>query len=159
MKIKATVIYPIQVSIDIDKDTSIEKAQELIKQEADRIFESSSIDYAYRWRLDFYWFSFRFHYWLKSDDMRAYHNHPYNFITFVLFGRYKDVAPYIVDTLSMGSIRLRFRGHRHYVQVLKPTLTFLITFGKPSRYSFWDVITNKKRNRDKYFLEMGHPVC
>lgn len=115
--------------------------------------------YAYRWRLDFYYFSFRFHYWLASDDTRAYHNHPYNFLTFVLFGRYKDIQPDYIDTLSTFSMRLRLRAHKHYVKILKPTLTFLITFGKPSRYSFWDVDTNKKRNRDKYFIERGHPNC
>ena len=46
--------------------------------------------FSYRWRLDFYLFSFRVHKWLCSDDKRAYHSHPNNIISFILKGRYFD---------------------------------------------------------------------
>lgn len=136
----------------------------------------SECPYAFRWRLDFYWFSFRLHKWLRSDDKRAFHNHPWHFITFILKGGYKDVvrAPEWshgtvsyepLGTLLDGSFKKlawRNKDHQHYVSIeplTSPVWTFIITFGAPRKYAFWDVLTGKRRNRDKYFIEMGHPPC
>lgn len=47
-------------------------------------------DYAYRWRLDFFFFSVRIHKWICSDDMRAYHSHPINMFIIILWGKYLD---------------------------------------------------------------------
>jgi hypothetical protein len=120
--------------------------------------------YCYRWRLDFYWFSFRIHYWIGSDDSRAFHDHPINFITFVLWGHYIDVRPHpdwdgLADFVGTFNIRFRRRGYRHMVLcVKKPTITLLFTWGKPKRYSFY-LPDGKRMTRDKYFHEMGHHPC
>lgn len=121
--------------------------------------------YAYRWRLDFYFFSFRIHKWIGSDDTRAFHNHPWHFITFILKGYYFDWTPWGEGGEKcqvVTSWAWRNKDHRHYVDIPKnesPVWTFIITFGAPRRYAFWDVITGKRKNRDKYFIEHGHPPC
>lgn len=118
--------------------------------------------YAYRWRLDFYFFSFRIHKWLRSDDNRAYHNHPWHFITFPLARGYWDHRENAKPCWVQHRPRFRRKRYRHWVQILEdfnPVWTFIITFGRPRRYSFFDVKTGKRKNRDKYFIEHGHPAC
>ncbi len=121
--------------------------------------------YAIRWRLDFYWFSFRVHKWLCSDDSRAYHSHPVNMLIFVLRGMYADhwleegnlprVSVYVA-----GDVRIIRRNYRHWVQILeKSTWTFLITWGSPKRWAFWLKNSLKRKTRDKYFIEHGQHVC
>lgn len=121
--------------------------------------------YAYRWRLDFYFFSFRIHKWLCSDDMRAYHSHPVNMIIFILFGVYVD--HYLDEegnrrSKEYRSCDFRFipRNFRHYVEVKTDyAWTILFTWGEPKRWGFWLKDTLKRKNRDKYFIEHGHHVC
>jgi len=117
--------------------------------------------YAYRWRLDFYWFSFRIHKWLRSDDDRAYHNHPWHFLTIPLRRGYWDQQPNAGKQWVDEPI-FRNKDHKHWVQIIDgycPVWTFIITFGAPRRYAFFDVLTGKRKNRDKYFIEHGHPPC
>lgn len=123
--------------------------------------------YFYRWVLDFGLFSIRLHKWLANDDARAYHDHPYWFITLVLWGGYDDVSPtaigyqtwkHHVDTLGIGSVRYRPAQHRHVVSLRKtPTWTLLLT-GRPlRRWSFYR--HGQAIKRDKYFAEYGHHPC
>lgn len=115
--------------------------------------------YFYRTILDFKWFSFRIHYWLASDDLRIAHDHPYWFITLVLWGGYFDLDfEGKLDYLHIGSIRFRKATHRHKVQLRKsPTITLLLTGPSTRRWGFW--FGSKKLNRDKYFAEFGHHPC
>lgn len=60
----------------------------------------------------------------------------------------------------MGSVAFRKRNHEHYVEILQsPTWSFVITFGAPQKYHFVNVTTGKRKTRDKYFIEEGHPPC
>lgn len=125
--------------------------------------------YAYRWRLDFYWFSFRIHKWISSDDTRAFHNHPWHFITFVLKGYYIDVTPQLLtpnisqkEYVKQYTFHYRNKDHKHYVEIPKeqsPVWTFVTTFSKPRKYAFWNVKTGKRKNRDKYFIEEKEAPC
>lgn len=121
--------------------------------------------YAYRWRLDFYWFSFRVHKWLCSDDDRAFHSHPTNMFIFIVKGSYRDIFM-VNDKLigikiyKPGMIRIIKRDFKHLVKIENaPCWTLLFTWGAPKRWAFWDRITLKRKNRDKYFIENGHHVC
>lgn len=121
--------------------------------------------YAYRWRLDFYWFSFRIHKWLCSDDERAYHSHPVNMFIVLLKGGYVD--EYInkdgkqeFKGYRAPCVRVIKRDYKHIVRIpWGITWTLLFTWGAPKRWAFWDKITGKKLNRDKYFLEKGNHIC
>lgn len=116
--------------------------------------------YAYRWRLDFYYFSFRIHKWLCDDDTRAFHSHPVNMLSLILRGGYTDT----IKERSWQYWPWQFvfipRDHAHYVEnIISPTWTLLFTWGVPKRWAFWDKITGKRLNRDKYFLENKNHIC
>lgn len=49
--------------------------------------------YMFRWVFVFFGFSIRLHHWIRSDDKRFFHDHPWSFITLVLKGQYTDVSP------------------------------------------------------------------
>lgn len=114
--------------------------------------------YAYRWVFIFFGFSIRLHHFLRSDDKRYFHNHPWWFFTFVLKGGYTDVSPAGRDTLKRFSLRYRKAEHLHYVDV--PTSgcwTILIT-GRPlNKWGFW--VNNRILRPLKYFNKYGHPIC
>lgn len=78
--------------------------------------------------------SIRLHHWFRSDDKRAKHDHPSDFITLVLKGSYMDLG-YVPDpncdcegdpsciycntleVMGPGMIRRRRAEHRHTVSV------------------------------------------
>lgn len=114
--------------------------------------------YMKRWVMDFGPFAIRLHRWEKSDDDRAFHDHPWWFLTLVLRGSYVDVSPAGRDLLTVGCVRFRSANHRHTVEIQKPgTWTVLIT-GRPlRRWGFW--VDGKLLRRDKYFAVHGHHPC
>lgn len=114
--------------------------------------------YLRRWVFDFGAFAIRIHRWQSSDDERAFHDHPWWFLTLVLRGSYIDSSPIGRDLLRAGSIRFRPANHRHTVEVMTTgTWTILIT-GRPSRrWGFW--VDGKLLKRDKYFAVHGHHPC
>lgn len=120
-------------------------------------------NYLIRWRLDFYWFSFRLHKWLCSDDQRAYHSHANNFLIIGLKGEYRDWSVYpafSVRNYKAPFIRYFKRNYKHSIEIEQsPTWTFVITFGRPKHWDFYLKDTLKRKTRDKYFLEHGHHVC
>lgn len=118
--------------------------------------------YAFRWVFIFFGYAIRIHQWIRSDDKRYMHDHPWWFYTFVLKGSYTDVYEEngIIkkDKLKQFSFRYRNSGHRHYVDIPKNgCLTILIT-GKPLRK--WGFYINGKFKRPlKFFDKFGHPPC
>ena len=115
--------------------------------------------YMYRWVLTLGPISFRLHHWLRSDDKRAFHSHPWWFWTFVIKGFYYDVTPQGKEKLSRFSLKFRKAEHNHYVDV-PPTgcWTFLVT--GPSIHKWGFTLRNGSTLRkDKYFKKYGHPPC
>lgn len=114
--------------------------------------------YAYRWVFNFGLFSIRIHKWIRSDDKRYFHDHPWSFITFVLKGSYTDVSPNKKDDLNRWSIRYRKSTHKHYVKVKKGgALTLLVTGPQTKNWGFW--IKKKLLYPSQYFKQYGHPPC
>lgn len=98
------------------------------------------------------------HHWLGPDDDRAFHDHPWWFLTLVLRGGYADRHPGGEDRLRAGSVRIRPALYRHTV-VPDPggAWTLLIT-GRPRRaWGFW--LDGKFRKANKWFLKYGHHPC
>lgn len=104
-------------------------------------------------------YSLRIHEWhADDDDHRYYHDHPSDFITFVLKGGYTDVSDNGNDVLSFGSIRYRKAEYQHSVQkVLPGTITILLFFPVRRRWGF--LVDGKIIRRDKYFITKGHHPC
>lgn len=124
--------------------------------------------YARRWRIDFYFFSFRIHKWLCSDDKRAFHSHPTNMLIYVLKGSYIDeyintdplCVPVGFHYYKAGEFRIIKRDYKHIIHIMEsPTWTLVFTWGAPKRWSFWLRDTFKKKNRNRYFIEHGHHIC
>jgi len=115
--------------------------------------------YAIRWRLELPSGSLRVHHWLASDDSRAFHDHPWWFITLVLHGGYTDRSITGEDHLSAGSVRYRPALHRHTVVPDEGGAWTLLVTGPPVRaWGFWrDGIKFIKAN--KWFLTYGHHPC
>jgi hypothetical protein len=141
--------------------------------------------YAYRWMLNLGLFSVRVHHWVRSDDKRYFHDHPWAFITIILKGGYTDVSwrgdidglkkdisarhgnltlsddkKYIVekDTVIAGNWRYRPSSHRHYVDVPKGGCWSLLFCSYPVRnWGFW--VNGKFYRPLRFFSRHGHPPC
>jgi hypothetical protein len=114
--------------------------------------------YLIRWRLELPFGSVRLHHWLAPDDGRAFHDHPWWFLTLVLRGGYSDMNPGGGEHLKAGSVRYRPALHRHtVVPDAGGAWTVLIT-GRPVRdWGFW--LNGKFRKANKWFLAYGHHPC
>ena len=114
--------------------------------------------YAYRTYLIFFGHSIRVHFWLRSDDKRYMHNHPWWFITFVLKGYYTDVSLTGVDIVDRFSFRYRKPNHTHYVVIPKTgCITILLTGRNLNNWGFW--INERYLRVNRFFKRYGHPPC
>jgi hypothetical protein len=91
-----------------------------------------------RWIL---WFGFtlRLHKFHKGDDDRAFHDHPWWFVT-VPLEPYWEQTPKRPRTL-VRALRPHFRpaSHQHIVQLVeeRPVWTLILTGSKSSEWGFW----------------------
>lgn len=114
--------------------------------------------YAYRWVFNLVLFAIRLHKWIRSDDKRHFHTHPYWFCTFILKGSYIDVTENGREELKRFSFRFRKANHAHYVKVPKEGCISLLITGSPIHN--WGFLVNGKLKRPfKYFHKYGHPPC
>lgn len=135
--------------------------------------------YLRRWVLETPIFSLRLHHWLRSDDDRAFHDHPWGFYTLILKGKYHDCTPVDPDVvpfkkanwdgseypypiamelMSPGKITYRSAHHKHYVLVDPPGCwTLLLTGPKIRRWGFW--IKEKFIVSYRYFYQYGSHIC
>jgi hypothetical protein len=117
-----------------------------------------SCPYVIRWRLELPLGSVRVHHWLSSDDPRAFHDHPWWFITFVVRGSYTDHVPDGDDELRAGSVRFRPAHHQHTVfPGPRGAWTVLVTGPKSRAWGFWR--DGRFRKANKWFATYGHHPC
>lgn len=119
--------------------------------------------YMRRWVLALGLCSIRVHNFIRSDDARAFHDHPWWFATLVLRGGYTDVSKdeygdSVEDHLRPCSVRFRRALHRHTVRVDHGGVWTLVLTGPNLRtWGFW--VNGKFRKANKYFFEHGHHPC
>lgn len=114
--------------------------------------------YVIRWRVEAPPGSLRVHHWLAPDDDRAYHDHPWWFITLVLRGGYTDRSPAGDDHLRAPAVRLRRALHQHTViPDADGCWTLLLTGPVRRRWGFW--VKGKFRKASRYFYMYGHHPC
>jgi hypothetical protein len=115
--------------------------------------------YVIRWRLELFGFSVRVHHWLSNDDDRAFHDHPWWFLTFVVKGGYTDENPDGLDILEAPAVRFRKAEHQHTVHPHEGGCWTLLITGRPVRtWGFW-ANGNKFVKANKWFLIYGHHPC
>lgn len=114
--------------------------------------------YLVRWRIETRLGSVRLHHWLGPDDDRAFHDHPWDFLTFVLKGGYTDTSPDGDERLKAPTWQYRPSTHQHTVYPDKGGAWTLVFTGPKIRpWGFW--VAGKFKKANKYFLEHGHHPC
>ncbi len=104
----------------------------------DLVLENSD-PYLERW---IFWcgISLRLHKFHKGDDDRAFHDHPWWFITIPL-RKYRELTPKNPPK-EIKAYRLYFRGsgHRHIVRLIstKPVWTLILAGRKTRDWGFWN---------------------
>lgn len=123
-----------------------------------------------RWAILTPLFSIRIHHFLRADEERHAHDHPWWFFTLVLRGEYEDISEQefpvgvhgetdyvrVVDRLKRGSVRLRPALHRHWVHT-DNAWTFVITGPVSRRWGFWD--GKMFSPVAEYFKRHGYAPC
>jgi hypothetical protein len=84
-------------------------------------------------------FNLYLHKFLRDDDDRALHDHPWWFISFVLKGSYREyLAPQLSVVRRRFSLAFRPATHRHRVALINnPTWTLILTGPKIREWGFW----------------------
>ena len=100
------------------------------------LYRSDIGDYMHRWILRTPWFTLRLHHILRSDAGRDFHDHPFSFVSLILWGGYIEHRPPCLcgtgapDTLCRrfgpGSIVRRRAADLHRLELAAPAWTFVI---------------------------------
>lgn len=89
------------------------------------------------------WLNLYLHKFLRDDDDRAMHDHPWWFASLVLKGRYIEFTTDGLVLRERGSIAFRRATHRHRVELLgdksnrTPCWTLILTGPKSRDWGFW----------------------
>jgi hypothetical protein len=102
-------------------------------------------DYMHRWIFRTPWFTVRLHHILRSDDDRHFHDHPFDFTSFLLTGGYIEQTPLpglppqfftIRRHWPQFSIVRRKAEDLHKLTLTKPVWTFVISGPKRREWGF-----------------------
>lgn len=103
----------------------------------ERITRGDNSDYL--WRLKIFTCTFcriYLHIFVASDD-ECLHDHPWNFLSFMIWGGYWEVTPKGKKWYGPGRLLYRRASWKHQVVINKPAVTFVITTGKLRNWGFW----------------------
>lgn len=115
--------------------------------------------YLYRWTFVFFGFSVRLHHWIRSDDKRFFHDHPFNFVSIILKGEYENVTPNGRFKVKAGSFWYATGDKKHYLDIPEKGAWTLLFCGRPYRkWGFWTK-QNQKMRPLRYFSRYGIPPC
>lgn len=118
----------------------------------DAIIGDSYNPYMYRWYIlpkVANWPRVYVHKFLRSDDDRALHDHPWAFLSILLWGNYIEVTDHDMVERTPGSVAYRPITHRHRVMLCltndrlggpareKPCWTLFITGPERRDWGFW----------------------
>lgn len=93
------------------------------------------------------WYLFRsaplalfLHLFHRSDEDRALHDHPWSFITIILWRGYREFTPKGVHRKWPGMICYRPAEWRHRVELIneKPAITLVLRFRERRDWGFWE---------------------
>lgn len=118
----------------------------------------SECPYLYRWVLLTPYFSIRLHHFIRSDDKRYFHDHAWDFYTFILKGCYWDVSKDMRTERKHLHLYKVKAEHAHYVDIPYGGCWTIVLSKKPKRkWGFW--VDDKFKRPLKYFHKFGHPPC
>ena len=98
--------------------------------------------YLYRWFLipRNRWLNVYLHKFLRDDEDRALHDHPWNSVSVCLRGGYDEQTDAGVKRFRVGSVKYRSATYRHRVIVStlgRPAWTLFITGRRVREWGFW----------------------
>lgn len=118
----------------------------------------SECPYLYRWTLILFGFSIRLHHWIRSDDKRYFHDHLFDFISFILKGTYTNVTPEGRYEVKAGSCWYGKGNKKHYLDIPEGGAWTLLLCSRPYRkWGFW--VNNHLWRPLRYFHKFGIPPC
>lgn len=97
--------------------------------------------YLTRWFLvRFAWLGVFLHYFHRSDEDRALHDHPWSFITIILWRGYLEHTPKGCFRRWPGQVCWRPAEWKHRVELIggKPAVTIVVRFRKRREWGFWE---------------------
>lgn len=117
--------------------------------------------YMRRWVLNLGLFSIRLHHWLRGDDPRHMHDHPWWWFSLVLKGILIDVTESGEEMLPPGSLRYHPALHKHTVKT-NGCWTLLLTGPERRIWGFW--VARRSGHpywvrASRYFRKKGHHPC
>ncbi len=90
------------------------------------------------------WFNIYLHKFLRDDDDRALHDHPWNFCSLMIKGAYRETRPNGVTTRIAPSFAYRRATDQHRVALDRdennkeiPCWTIVLTGAKIRNWGFW----------------------
>ena len=96
-------------------------------------------DYLTRWYfLRGKWGSVMLHFFHRSDEDRGLHDHPWSFITLILWRGYHEVTPQGRKRKWPGMILFRRAEWRHRVELIneKPAVTLVLHFRRRRKWGY-----------------------
>lgn len=99
------------------------------------------------------WFGLYLHHFIRSDNDRHFHDHPWSFLTFLIGGGYIEHTPAGTFRRRRFSLLWRPAEWRHWVEVPTPVWTLVVRFRKRRA---WGFITPKGWI---HFKEYGREWC
>jgi len=83
------------------------------------------------------WFSIKIHKIIRGDWANDLHNHPWSFITFILWSGYNEVTSDGEHWRKPFVFYYRPAGWRHRVKTDRPVWTVVLTGPKRHKWGFW----------------------
>lgn len=78
------------------------------------------------------------HHLLRSDEDRAFHDHPWDFTTFLLTGRYIEHTPHGDTYYAAPAVLQRKAEHKHWLELPDgPMWTMLLVGHRRREWGFW----------------------
>jgi len=97
------------------------------------------------------WLNVYLHKFLRDDDDRALHDHPWWFVSFLIWGRYDEiVSDDGTQAIYRNAPSVAFRKAEHRHRVVLPRVIDIDETGKPveSRKPAWTIIVTGSKTRE-----------
>ncbi len=83
------------------------------------------------------WFGLYLHHFLRSDNDKHVHDHPWAFATFLLSGGYREHTPSGIFWRRRFSVLFRPAEWKHWIEVQQPVWTIVLRLRRVREWGFW----------------------
>jgi hypothetical protein len=83
-----------------------------------------------------HWLGVYLHHFLRSDNDRHFHDHPWSFVTILLSGGYLEHTPEGTFWRRRFSVLWRPAEWQHWVEVKRPVWTLMLRFPRRREWGF-----------------------